>query len=532
MGRITNIYALTALASIGGLLFGFDVSSMSAIITTPNYLVFFGSPSATVPCATRPGALCNPGPSAGLQGIITASMSAGALVSSLLSGLVADHFGRRPAIFLGCILWIIGSLLLCTVQNVVILIIGRVLGGACVGLCSAQVPVYLSELAPPRLRGRLIGCVQWGIAWGICGFWCISVAAGFIGNRIDGEQDGRSTMSFRLPWGLRLVPATVLMVLVPMMPESPRYLIAKGRNDEALGILAKVHAKGDTSSASVQKEYHEIVRDIEESQADGSGYVDLFRGGNLWRTHIALFVQIWSSLTGLNIMTFYMTYVCQMAGLLGTSALVLTGFQYVVLVIMTIPAMLWVDRLGRRPLLLIGSTIMAICLFSIAALMSTRGHPWPDSPNAVVSWKVDGLASHIILFFSYLFVAAFAPTWGPVSWIYVPELIGNRLRSKAGSLATAAGWMFNFALGYAVPPAFHNVRWKTYVIFGCFCVAMTVHVALVFPETAGRSLEEVEEIFASGVPAWRTRARSTRIVDVGGDATRGSDEDKLDSSVI
>ncbi|TKY89543.1 hypothetical protein EX895_001328 [Sporisorium graminicola] len=511
MARITNPYVLTALACTGGLLFGFDISSMSGIISSPNYLVYFGDHTKTVECPDRPGALCNPGPSADVQGGITASMAGGSFLASLFSGLLADRFGRRSAIFAGCCFWIVGSILTCAVQNIAMLIVGRILNGMCVGLCSAQVPVYLSELSPSRIRGRLVGCQQWAITWGICIFFFVCYGCSFIGNRIDGEQDGRGTASFRAPWGIQMIPAIVLMALIPFMPESPRWLIAKGRNEEALEILAQVHAKGDQDSPLVLAEYREIKQNIEESTGEGSGYIDLFRHGNAWRTHIAMFTQIWSQLTGMNVMMYYLTYVFQMAGISGNVALISNGIQYVINVVMTVPALLYVDRWGRRPTLLVGTTLMTVWLFAVAGLMGQYGHYFPDSGNSVVRWKVEGPASKAVIACSYLFVASFAPTFGPVSWIYVPELFGNRLRGKSNSVSTASNWAFNFALGYFVPPAFHNIQWKSYIIFGCFTVAMTIHIFFAFPETAGKTLEEVDEIFQSGIPAWKTKPGSTRL---------------------
>lgn len=511
MGRITNPYVLTALACTGGLLFGFDISSMSAIIASPNYLVYFGDDALTSECPDRPGALCNPGPSADVQGGITASMAGGSFIASLFSGIISDRFGRRYAIFLGCIFWIIGSVLTCAVQNIAMLIVGRIFNGMCVGLCSAQVPVYLSELSPSSIRGRLVGAQQWAITIGICTFFFICYGCSFLGTRIAGEQDGRGTASFRAPWGIQMIPAIILMALVPLMPESPRWLIAHDRKEEALEILAQVHASGDQNSPLVQAEYREIVQNIEESSGEGSGYLDLFRNGNAWRTHIAMFTQIWSQLTGMNVMMYYLTYVFQMAGISGNIALISNGIQYVINMVMTVPALLYVDRWGRRPTLLVGSTLMSIWLFAVAGLMATHGHYYPDSGNSVVRWKVEGPASKAVIACSYLFVASFAPTWGPVSWIYVPELFGNRLRGKSNSVSTASNWAFNFALGYFVPPAFHNIQWKSYIIFGCFAVAMTIHVFFAFPETAGKTLEEVDEIFTSGVPAWKTRKGSTHL---------------------
>jgi len=158
---------------------------------------------------------------------------------------------------------------------------------------------------------------------------------------------------------------------------------------------------------------------------------------------------------------------------------------------------------------------MMIWLFTNAGLLAGYGtYPGPNGVDNIkeASVLVKGPASKGVIACSYLFVASFAPTWGPVSWIYPPELYPNHLRGKAVALSTSGNWIFNFALGYFVPPAFVNITWKTYIIFGVFCLAMTIHVFFMFPETAGKPLEEVTEIFESpngikyiGIPAWKTR---------------------------
>ncbi|KAN0061336.1 high affinity glucose transporter [Thecaphora frezii] len=503
MKTITNPYVLTALACTGGMLFGFDVSSMSAILSTPNYLVYFGPKGSIQECEDRPGALCSPGPSADVQGGITASMAGGSFLGALVSGYITDKLGRRKAIFISCLLWIIGSIICTAAQNVAMLVVGRIFNGACVGIASAQVPVYLSEISTPAIRGRLVGCQQWAITWGIAIFYYICIGCSYIGDRISGEQDGRGTASFRVPWALQMIPAFVLMAFLPIMPESPRWLALKNRYDESLQVLGAIHGNGDIHAPKVQAEFRKIQQALEEEN-QGTSYLDLFRNGNAWRTHIAMFTQIWSQLTGMNVAMYYIGYLFQMAGMTGNIALVSSSIQYVINVAMTIPALLYLDRWGRRRTLIIGSTLMMTWLICMAALMATHGHYVPST--GVVRWRVEGPAAKAVIACSFLFVASYAPTWGPVSWTYPPELFGTALRGKAGSISTSCNWIFNFALSYFVPPAFQNIQWKSYLIFAVFCLAMTVHVFLAFPETAGKSLEEVEEIFQSGVPAWRTRA--------------------------
>lgn len=152
MYQITNPYFVTAVAVIGGGLFGFDISSVSAILGTRQYNTYFDAPN---------------GPNASTQGGITASMPGGSFIGAILSGWIADRVGRKYAIMIGAFIWLIGSTITCAAQNVAMLVVGRFINGLCVGICSAQVPVYVSEIAPHHLRGRLAGAQQWAITWGI-----------------------------------------------------------------------------------------------------------------------------------------------------------------------------------------------------------------------------------------------------------------------------------------------------------------------------------------------------------------------------
>ncbi|KAK4160257.1 general substrate transporter [Cladorrhinum sp. PSN259] len=503
MLKVGNIYFIAAVAVIGGALFGFDISSMSAIISTQPYLCQFNQRGHDAK------GLCL-GPTDDVQGGITAAMPGGSWLGALASGVASDMFGRKRSIQIGSIVWIIGSIIVCASVNIPMLAIGRIINGLSVGICSAQVPVYISELAPPSKRGRLIGFQQWAITWGILIMFFICYGSSFL----------TGTAAFRLPWGLQAIPAVLLYLGLCFLPESPRWLAKKDRWDEAKEVLTLVHGKGDPNSPWVRRELQEIreVVEFERANADVS-YFELFTLKMLNRTSIGVFTQIWSQLTGMNVMMYYITYVFTMAGLAsgGDNAVLLpSGIQFVINVIMTVPALLWMDAWGRRPTLLVGAFLMCLWLCinaGLFAVYSRPPHPGEFTSTAE-SMAIEGAAAKAVIASTYLFVASFAPTWGPVSWTYPPELFPLRLRGKAVALCTSANWAFNFALAYFVPPAFANITWRVYVLFATFCAAMFLHVFFMFPETANKPLEEIENIFDDtkpgaikniGTPAWKTK---------------------------
>ncbi|KAF4632831.1 hypothetical protein G7Y89_g5293 [Cudoniella acicularis] len=480
MYTIGNVYVIAAVAVVGGALFGFDISSMSAIISTEPYLCYFNQG----PLYLETDGKCS-GPTANVQGGITASMPGGSWLGALISGFISDILGRKKAIQVGSVIWVIGSIIICASQNIGMLIVGRIINGLSVGICSAQVPVYITEIAPPSKRGRLVGTQQWAITWGIMIMFYISYGCSFL----------NGTAAFRLPWGLQMLPAIFLFCAMLFLPESPRWLARKDRWEEAENVLALTHAKGDRGSPFVAREMAEIreVVEFERANADVT-YLELLKPNMINRTHIGVFTQIWSQLTGMNVMMYYITYIFTMAGL-GNSVLLPSSIQYIINVVMTVPALLFVDRWGHQ--------------FSSSA----------------ESMYITGPASKAVVACTYLFVASYAPTWGPVSWIYPPELYPLRVRGKAVALATSANWAFNFALAYFVPPAFANITWKVYIVFGVFCAAMLIHTFFMFPETSQKPLEEVEEIFDDSTPgsikyigtlAWKTSVdRHVRRLEMG-----------------
>jgi MFS family permease len=276
---------LAGFATIGGLLFGFDISSMSAWIGTDQYTDYFNHPDAD------------------LQGIITASMSLGSFAGSLAAGPLSDKLGRKLALVVACIIWIVGSIVTATTHSVGQLIAGRVINGLSVGITSSQVPVYLSELSRKEIRGRVVGIQQWSIEWGILIMFFISYGCSFI----------KGTTSFRLAWGLQAVPAAILLAVIPFFPESPRWFAEKGRWDECREILIFLHGETEVS----QIEFEEIKLQVEAERSAGNGWLGLF-GKDLFmykRITVGVFAQLWQQMLGGNVMMYYIVYVFEMAGL-------------------------------------------------------------------------------------------------------------------------------------------------------------------------------------------------------------------------
>ena len=476
---------------------------MSAIIGTPAYLCYFNQQG------TENGE-CG-GPTPGVQGGITAAMPAGSWVGALVSGFLSDIFGRKKSIMIGCVCWWIGSAIICASQNIPMLIVGRIINGFAVGIESAQVPVYISEIAPPTRRGRLVAFQQWAITWGILILYYVSYGTSFLGGS---TPETYSTAVFRIPWGVQMVPAVLLFVFMIFLPESPRWLARKDRWEDCHKVLTLVHGKGDPDSPFVLYELNDI-RDMCQFEARNSdvSYLELFKPKMINRTHIGVFTQIWSQLTGMNVMMYYITYVFRMAGYEGNATLLASSIQYIINVVMTVPALIWLDRWGRRKPLMIGAFLMMTWMFTNAGIMGGAGEVVPGGIRGQpqLSMRLHGAPAKGLIACTYLFVASFAPTWGPVSWVYPPELYPLRVRGKAVALATSANWAFNTALGAFVPPAFASIRYQVYIVFGIFNLCMLIHSALLFPETAGKTLEDVAEMFEDphGLPYIGTKPWTT-----------------------
>ncbi|KAI1175654.1 general substrate transporter [Nemania sp. FL0916] len=492
MYQVSNIYAICGFASIGGGLFGFDISSMSGVLGTEAYKNYFGHPVSYT------------------QGGITASMPAGSLVGSLMSSFIADRFSRKVAIQTSCLIWILGSIIQCASTSVGMLCAGRVIAGVCVGIASAIVPVYQSEIAPKEIRGRVVSLMQWAITWGILIQYFIQYGAAQVGGGPD--DPNQPTSAFRIPWGIQIIPAAFLFFGMFFFPYSPRWLASKDRWEEAIQVLAKLHGQGNVDHPKVLAEFKEIEDALRfEREEAVSSFKALVQPRIFRRVILGMSIQMWSQLCGMNIMMYYIVYIMEGAQI--ASPLTTAAIQYVINVALTLPAIIYLDRFGRRPAMIIGSFLMMIFLFISGGLQGGYGQPNDGSGSKDITWIVKDKpnVSKGVVAVSYLFVAAFATTWGPVSWTYPPEIFPSKVRAKAVSLSTASNWFWNMILAFAVPPLLWSINWKMYMIFAAFNGAACIHMTLMAPETKGYTLEEMDEVFDSGRPAWKTHKKTSRL---------------------
>ncbi|KAF8755637.1 Permeases of the major facilitator superfamily [Rhizoctonia solani] len=412
----SRVFLIAVFASLGGLLYGYNQGVFSSVLDMYSF-------NARMASVTN---------DSGTKGWLVAILELGAWFGVLCTGQLADKLGRKRTILLA----------------VVVFVIGRFVTGLGVGSLSMAVPLYNAELAPPEVRGSLVAMQQMSIVTGIMiSFW-IDYGTNYIG----GPGENQSEAAWRIPLALQLVPALILGIGVIFMPYSPRWLVAQGRDEEAIKVLCMTREL-PADSDIIQIEYLEIKAEVlfeaELEQARYPQYQDGSRSSRFKlglskytslitnRTYLirvavgslTMFFQQW---TGINAVLYYAPSIFRSLGLSGnTISLLATGVVGITMFLTTIPTVIYIDQVGRKPVLVSGAIIMGICHLIIAILSARFNESWPS--HTAAGWVACVLV--------WIFAAAFGYSWGPAAWVLVAEIYPISVRGPGMSIAASSNWV-------------------------------------------------------------------------------------------
>ncbi|CAF3796445.1 unnamed protein product [Rotaria sp. Silwood1] len=488
-----QVYVTGGFAAIGGFLFGYDTGVISGVLTMRGFLRQFGGTASE-----SRGSL-----SSTISGSIVGLLVVGCFFGALVAGQAGDRLSRKYSIVLFSVIFSVGAAIQASSFNLGMLLASRFISGLGVGALSMLVPVYQSEIAPKEIRGRLVSLQQWAITIGIAvSFW--------INYGTDIHLSG-SSASWRIPLALQIVPAFILGIGILFFPFSPRWLMAHNREDQAMEVLKTIRS---ASESNILIEYNEIKNEIAvEREQSVQSYSQLFRVPLRRRLLIGLSIQFLQQLTGINSIMYYAPEIFKQAGLPGQRAsLLATGINGCVNILATIPAILFIDKLGRRLVLISGAILMALSMLTIGSVMDVYGHKFVNETTGAIEVVIPSkTASYTIIILVYVFVAGFAFSWGPTAWIYCSEIFPLNMRAKGTSLTTAANWAANCAVSFIVPVLLERITYGTYLIFGSFCVIMTIVTFLFYPETKGKSLEDMDLVFGRSILAFKSFGQMTEL---------------------
>jgi len=463
---------VSAFAAFGGFLYGYDTGTISGIIAMDFFVEKYGYLQANGVYAL----------SSNDKSLVVSILSAGTFVGALLGYPAGDFLGRRWGLILACSIFSLGVIFQTAATVLPFFIVGRVVAGLGVGIISCIVPMYQSECAPKWIRGAIVSAYQWFITIGL-------LIAAIVNN---GTKNMNSYSSYRIPIGIQLVWAAILAIGMFILPESPRYLVLKGRIERAHQSQARL-ASSKVDDPQVEADIKELITNTELMKVYGSGtYLDCFKMGpqkNLLRTLVGIFLQAWQQLTGINFIFYYGTTFFSSSGI--SNPFIITIATNVVNVGMTIPGMLLIDKLGRRNILIIGAAGMLVCEYIIAIVGTIVGQSNESAQRTLIA-------------FVCVYIGFFASTWGPAAWVVTGELYPISIRAKCMSLSSASNWLFNFALGYATPymvdPDKGNLGSKVFFIWGSTCLGCLIFAIFCIWETKGLSLEQVNYLVRNSSP--------------------------------
>ncbi|KAI7878478.1 general substrate transporter [Lichtheimia hyalospora FSU 10163] len=459
------VTAVNCAAGLSIFFFGYDQGVMSGVNISPHYRQLMGLEDNEA-----------------LLGGVVAVYYAGTLIGALLGGWIGDKIGRIRTILVGCAFAIFGATLQTAAQNVAWMICSRIITGIGTGHLNAIVPVWSAETSHYSSRGMFIAMeFTLNIFGVVIAYW---IAYGL--------HDEPGAFRWRFPIGFQLIPLLVLAVGINVFPESPRWLLSKNRDDEAIDILASLRGGGDPKHPDVVQEVKEIRETLrlEDSEGGAPTYWNmLFRYDEQnipRRVHLSIWLQIIQELCGIGVITVYAPESFSSSGFSETTSQLLSGLNNVSYMICTILPVFTVDRWGRRFTLFYGAVAQGICLILVAVL--TKPEFLAANPTGF------GAASAVFIF---LYTGFFGATWLAVPWLYPVEIYPLRVRAKGGAWSVV-GWSIGNALVMEItPPLLGSIGWCTFFLFGALNFAAIPIVWALYPETAGKSLEEVDMLFST-----------------------------------
>jgi sugar porter (SP) family MFS transporter len=452
----SKVIGLAVAGAVGGFLFGFDSSVVNGAVN-PIAAQFHLSTTIT--------------------GLAVASALIGCAIGAILGGRIGDRYGRIPTMVVAAILFFVSAIGAGLAADVWLFIVWRLIGGVGIGVASVVAPAYIAEISPKTLRGRLGSLQQLAITLGIF--------AALLSDSIFASAAGTAAAKFWL--GLEawrwmfiagVIPAAVYGILSLTLPESPRYHVLKGEDAKAKEEIRNLWPSQDVASAL--RDMKESVKEDKDS-ANGSLRGDRF--GLKPIVWVGIILSIFQQFVGINVIFYYSTTLWRAVGFTEKDSFTVSVLTSITNVLVTLVAIFLVDRVGRRPILLVGSIGMTVSLAGMALAFSQSQivHGAPTLPGG---WGPFALVA------ANVFVISFGASWGPIIWVLLGEIFPNRIRARALGVGAAAQWIANFVVTITFPPLAAFSLPVTYGLYALFAALSFFFVIAVVPETNGVSLEE------------------------------------------
>ncbi|KAG2177388.1 hypothetical protein INT44_007899 [Umbelopsis vinacea] len=491
-------YAMCIFASFGGIFFGYDSGYIGGVQGMQYFIHLIDGPDATSLQSWQ-------------SSLIVSILSAGTFFGALIAGDLADWFGRRTTIIAGCVVFIIGVILQTASAGLGLLVAGRLIAGFGVGFVSAIIVLFMSEIAPKNIRGAIVSGYQFCVTIGLLLAACVTY----------GTENRTDSSSYRIPIALQMLWALILGIGLIFLPESPRFFVKKNNLDKARSALARVRGQPEDSHY-IQSELAEIVANAEyERRAmPNTGYFGSWAAcfsGSLWnpssnirKVILGTSIQMMQQWTGVNFVFYYSTPFLQSTGAI--SNVFLMSLIFTLVNVCTTPLSFWfVERFGRRSMLIWGALGMTVCEFIVAIVGVTVGFDKTYINAAGASVPVNINAVNVQIAFIAIYIFFFATTWGPAAWVVIGEIFPLPIRSRGVALSTASNWLWNCIIAvitpYLVGADKANLQSKVFFMWGSLCLCCLIYAYFLVPETKGLTLEQVDRMMEEVSPrksaAWK-----------------------------